>query len=462
MTGAPRAPHIASLAFPGLPAEPLLHALEARGVFASAGSACASRTAGPSPTLKAIGVDDRTAVLRFSLSRAHHRGGVDGDAGAGRGGRDAAVAARPPSGRTPPHGERRPLPLRRAVPQEREPPRVRARARGQRARRVGRTAARPRRADPRSAAGAAARDDADEAAARLARVFGLVSLSVARQVDQRRSGGDHRRGRRRGPRRGGARAPGQLQDRARRVGQALPGGSTEIDRSSGRAVAAATGLPVDVHTPACGSGSRSGRRRITCTPARAWRPAACPSAAPGRALLLLSGGIDSPVAGWLAAKRGLALDAVYFHSPPYIGEKSRDKVLALGKQLARWQALRFGDRRTVHGCAETLRDAGPAELAVVLYRRMMMRIADEIADRLEASALVTGENLGQVASQTIENLTAIEAAARRSRVSGRPAAAIRRSSPRERELQGGPSRTQQSHSSRARMPHTSRRARCPS
>ena len=71
VTGAPRAPHIASLAFPGLPAEPLLHALEARGVLASAGSACASRTAGPSPTLKAIGVDDRTAVLRFSLSRRH-------------------------------------------------------------------------------------------------------------------------------------------------------------------------------------------------------------------------------------------------------------------------------------------------------------------------------------------------------------------------------------------------------
>jgi cysteine desulfurase len=69
VTGAPRAPHIASLAFPGLPAEPLLHALEARGVLASAGSACASRTAGPSPTLKAIGVDDDTGVLRFSLSR---------------------------------------------------------------------------------------------------------------------------------------------------------------------------------------------------------------------------------------------------------------------------------------------------------------------------------------------------------------------------------------------------------
>jgi len=69
VAGASRAAQISSLAFPGLPAEPLLHALEARGVLASAGSACASRTAGPSPALKAIGVDDHTAVLRFSFSR---------------------------------------------------------------------------------------------------------------------------------------------------------------------------------------------------------------------------------------------------------------------------------------------------------------------------------------------------------------------------------------------------------
>ena len=78
VTGAARAPHIASLAFPGIPAEPLLHALDRRGVLASAGSACASRTAGPSPTLKAIGVDDRTGVLRFSLSRHTTAADVDG------------------------------------------------------------------------------------------------------------------------------------------------------------------------------------------------------------------------------------------------------------------------------------------------------------------------------------------------------------------------------------------------
>jgi cysteine desulfurase len=78
VTGAPRAPHISSLAFPGLPAEPLLHALEARGVFASAGSACAARSRAPNHVLEAIGVDSRTAVLRFSLSRETTAADIDG------------------------------------------------------------------------------------------------------------------------------------------------------------------------------------------------------------------------------------------------------------------------------------------------------------------------------------------------------------------------------------------------
>jgi len=88
-------------------------------------------------------------------------------------------------------------------------------------------------------------------------------------------------------------------------------------------------------------------------------------------------------------------------------------VLALGKQLARWQALRSVTIVPFTPVQKRLRDAGPGELAVVLYRRMMLRIADAVADKLESDALVTGDNLGQVASQTIENLTAIEAAARR-------------------------------------------------
>ena len=142
-------------------------------------------------------------------------------------------------------------------------------------------------------------------------------------------------------------------------------------------------------------------------------PGGLPVGTAGRGLLLLSGGIDSPVAGWLAAKRGLAQDAVYFHSPPFIGERSKDKVLALGKILARWQVLRSITVVPFTEAQKQLRDAGPPELAVVLYRRMMMRVADAIGDRLQADTLVTGENLGQVASQTIQNMSAIEAAARR-------------------------------------------------
>jgi len=257
-------------------------------------------------------------------------------------------------------------------------------------------------------------DDADDAAARLTRVFGLVSLSVARQVDAKEDleaitamAVDQ------------ARAvvardrPASFKIEARRADKRFPKSSLDIDRHVGAAVQAATGLPVDVHTPALRIGIEVGTDVAYVFAGKHDAPGGLPVSASGRALLLLSGGIDSPVAGWLAAKRGLALDAVYFHSPPYIGEKSRDKVIALGKQLARWQALRSVTVVPFTDAQKHLRDAGPAELAVVLYRRMMMRIADEIADRLEASALVTGENLGQVASQTIENLTAIEAAARR-------------------------------------------------
>jgi tRNA uracil 4-sulfurtransferase len=128
---------------------------------------------------------------------------------------------------------------------------------------------------------------------------------------------------------------------------------------------------------------------------------------------LLSGGIDSPVAGWLAAKRGMALDGLYFHSPPFIGEKSKDKVVTLARALSRWQALRRLFVVNFTEVQKQLREAGPAELAVVLYRRMMMRVADLLADRIGAEALITGENLGQVASQTLTNMTTIQAAARR-------------------------------------------------
>jgi thiamine biosynthesis protein ThiI len=257
-------------------------------------------------------------------------------------------------------------------------------------------------------------DDADEAAARLTRVFGLVSVSVARQVEAKPDLEAITALAVEAARAAVARdRPASFKIEARRSDKRFAKSSLDIDRHVGAAVQAATDLPVDVHTPALRVGIEVGTDVAYVFAGKRDAPGGLPVGVSGRALLLLSGGIDSPVAGWLAAKRGLALDAIYFHSPPYIGEKSRDKVLALGRLLGRWRALRSVTVVPFTDAQKRLRDTGPAELAVVLYRRMMMRIADVIADNLEAGALVTGENLGQVASQTIENLTAIEAAARR-------------------------------------------------
>ncbi|MEZ4471696.1 MAG: hypothetical protein R3F60_13010 [bacterium] len=133
-----------------------------------------------------------------------------------------------------------------------------------------------------------------------------------------------------------------------------------------------------------------------------------PVGSTGRVLLLLSGGIDSPVAGYLAQKRGCAVEAVYFHSPPYVSEASRDKVIALARRLAPRQG-----GLTLHivpftAVQEAIRDAGGGRLSVLLYRRFMYRIAAALAKRRRLLALCTGESLGQVASQTLENLRLVD------------------------------------------------------
>ena len=122
----------------------------------------------------------------------------------------------------------------------------------------------------------------------------------------------------------------------------------------------------------------------------------------GRAVSLLSGGIDSPVASWMIAKRGIALDMVHFFSYPYTSEQAKQKVLDLAKIITPWTG-----RLVVHvvpftAIQEELRRACPEELFTILMRRFMMRIAEAVAARVKAGAIVTGECLGQVASQTME------------------------------------------------------------
>jgi len=129
----------------------------------------------------------------------------------------------------------------------------------------------------------------------------------------------------------------------------------------------------------------------------------------GKATLLLSGGIDSPVAGWMIAKRGVTVNAVHFNSPPYTSERAREKVLDLARILSeslcgiRVHVVPFTDiQMQIHEkCHE--------DYTTVIMRRYMMRIANEIAKREHSQALITGESIGQVASQTMHALSCTDA-----------------------------------------------------
>ena len=124
----------------------------------------------------------------------------------------------------------------------------------------------------------------------------------------------------------------------------------------------------------------------------------------GKAMLLLSGGIDSPVAGWMIAKRGVELEATYFHAPPYTSERAKQKVVDLAKQVAKYTGpiklniVNFTDPQLY------IYENAPHEQLTIIMRRYMMKIAEELANKSGCMALITGESLGQVASQTIQSL----------------------------------------------------------
>ena len=134
-----------------------------------------------------------------------------------------------------------------------------------------------------------------------------------------------------------------------------------------------------------------------------------PTGTGGKAALLLSGGIDSPVAGYQLMKRGVKMCAIHFQSPPYTGELAKDKVLQLAKKLA-WYT---GGMRVYlvpfTKCQLEIHEKCPEELGTLITRRFMMRIAQRIARQFGALALITGESLGQVASQTMEALCCTDA-----------------------------------------------------
>jgi thiamine biosynthesis protein ThiI len=181
--------------------------------------------------------------------------------------------------------------------------------------------------------------------------------------------------------------------------------SMEIAREAGAYLLEHTeGYMVDVHHPAAvihieirDAGAYCYTQVIPCA---GGMPVGCS----GKAMLLLSGGIDSPVAGYMIAKRGVVIEAVHYYSFPYTGEKARQKVIDLAKLMSRYTGpirlhiVHFTDIQT------QIYEKCPQTLLTLIMRRYMMRIAEELAQKSGAQALVTGESIGQVASQTMESL----------------------------------------------------------
>lgn len=133
-------------------------------------------------------------------------------------------------------------------------------------------------------------------------------------------------------------------------------------------------------------------------------PGGLPVGTSGKAMLLLSGGIDSPVAGYMVAKRGVVVEAIYFHAPPYTSDRAKQKVIDLAKIVSRWaghiklHVINFTDIQLA------IYEKCPHDELTIIMRRYMMRIAESIANIDNCLALITGESIGQVASQTVESL----------------------------------------------------------
>jgi len=245
--------------------------------------------------------------------------------------------------------------------------------------------------------------DLDALRLRLATVFGLanfaVGLSVAPRIEPVK-----------------AAVLALLQGRrfdsfritARRAFKVFPMSSDAVSRELGALVLAHFPTRVDLTRPALTVYVELLPREALVTVDREPGPGGLPVGASGRVVSLLSGGIDSPVAAWRIMRRGCEVEFVHFHSVPYLSDVSQAKARALVRHLVRHQ---FTARLWLLPFGEIQREvvlAVPPPLRVVVYRRLMVRIAEAVARRTGALALVTGESLGQVASQTLENIGRVD------------------------------------------------------
>ena len=197
---------------------------------------------------------------------------------------------------------------------------------------------------------------------------------------------------------------------ARRSDKAFPLNSYEIARLMGEAVYDAGILAVDVHHPDALITVEVRERCFIYGPENPGNRG-LPCGTGGKGLLLLSGGIDSPVAGYRMLRRGMKLDCVYFHSHPYTSPEAQQKVEDLASILARYGVGTHLNIIPFTAVQQHIRDNSPPDYATIMLRMCMMKVANMLCRMIGSRTIITGESLGQVASQTIENLTATNSCA---------------------------------------------------
>lgn len=250
--------------------------------------------------------------------------------------------------------------------------------------------------------------DVDAAEERLSKIFGIAALSRAAVCPKeyeaiRRTAVEYLRG--------PLAAARTFKVSAKRSDKAFPMNSMELARELGGALLAAyPHLKVDVHRPDVNVMVEI--RDFAAYVHGGKKPGAggLPVSTSGKAMLMLSGGIDSPVAAYLMAKRGLSLACVHFASPPYTSERARDKVLTLAGALTPYTGNLNVYVVPYTAAQEHIRDNAPDVLFTVLMRRSMLRITRLLCEREDALAVVTGESLAQVASQTLWAIACTDAA----------------------------------------------------
>jgi len=246
----------------------------------------------------------------------------------------------------------------------------------------------------------------DEAAERAALIFGLQNFSISRRIALDLEVMKHEAITALAGRVGASFAV-----RTRRSDKRFPLNSMEIDREVGSAICDALGLRVDLTNPDLTVSLELLANAAYISAGKMPGAGGLPVGVAGHGLVLLSGGIDSPVAAWRMMRRGLRCDFIHFHSHPLVSAASREKAADLAAHLTRFEGRASLTLIPFAPVQREIVAASPRPLRVVLYRRFMLRIATAVARGCGAAALVTGESLGQVASQTLTNMTVIEQAA---------------------------------------------------